>query len=355
MRRGLTTLVLGIMTAACAGPPSATSSASLSSTPAPCLATAASTGSSTTAPPARGYHQMFSLGPNGGVVVLGGETAPPRFGGRVLLDLWGYRPANGWIQLAPQTARTSDGPAVFDVASNRLIILGVLDQNVKSSAQNWVYDPTTDTATKKNPGNRPELSMRDFTMAYDAASDRAILYTVAGETWAYDSDRDAWAKRTPKSHPNASVWYAMAYDESQDKVVLFGGLTPDTDKELAETWTYDYRTDTWKKMSPAKSPPARHYSAMAYDPTSLRTILFGGVGAGGAEKPLCDTWAYDLTKDTWTQLSPSTRPTARGWHAMAFDHAVGKIVLFGGGPDRNRFQHDTWLFDSRTGDWERRP
>ena len=252
-------------------------------------------------------------------------------------------------------ARTSNGPAVFDVASNRLIILGVLDQNFKSSAQNWVYDPATDTASKKNPGNRPELSMRDFTMAYDAASDRAILYMVAGETWAYDSDRDAWAKRTPISHPTASAWYAMAYDESQHQVVLFGGLTPGTDIELAETWTYDYTTDTWKMMSPAKSPPARHYSAMAYDPTSRRTILFGGAGEGGVEKPLCDTWGYDLAKDAWTQLNPSTRPSARGWHAMAFDHAVGKIVLFGGGPDRNRFQHDTWLFDSRTGDWERRP
>jgi len=294
---------------------------------------------------------MFSLGSNGGVVALGGETAGPLLGGRGLLDLWRYRSASGWVQLASETARTSDGPAVFDVGSNRLIILGVPDPTSQLEPQNWVYDPSTNRLARKDAGGRPTLGTRDLTMVYDAESDRAILFTVDAETWAYDFDRDAWTKKTLKSHPTARAWSAMAYDQGLDRVVLFGG---DADGDLGDTWTYDVNTDTWKQMSPAKSPPARHYSSMAYDPTSHRTVLFGGAPGGQKlEKPLCDTWAYDLAKNTWTQLSPAASPSARGWHAMAFDAAIGKIVLFGGGADRGHFQNDTWLFDSSSNTWSR--
>jgi len=349
--RAAIVITIAGLTATCGSSEATRSTPQATQTSTPCPALAASTVGSTPAPPARGYHQMFSLGSNGGVVALGGETAGPLLGGRVLLDLWRYRSASGWVQLASETARTSDGPAVYDVGSNRLVILGVSDQNFQLEAQNWVYDPSTNRLARKDAGGRPTLGMRDLTMVYDVESDRAILFTEVGETWAYDFDRNAWTKKTPKSHPTARAWSAMAYDEGLDRVVLFGG---DAAGDLADTWTYDVNTDTWENMSPAKSPPARHYSSMAYDPTSRRTVLFGGAQGGQKlEKPRCDTWAYDLAKNTWTQLSPPTSPSARGWHAMAFDAAIGKIVLFGGGADRNHFQNDTWLFDSSSNTWSR--
>jgi len=292
---------------------------------------------------------MISLGSNGGVVALGGETAPPPYGGRVLMDLWKYPVATGWVQLGAPTLRTTDGPAVFDVQSNRLIVLGEIDVNFKNANENWIYDPTTNHWAKREPGDRP--GSVSSVMAYDAESDRAILFNTDGQTWAYDFDTDTWTHRAPKSPPPARTWYALTYDEGLDRVVLFGG---EAAGDLGDTWTYDDNTDTWKKMSPAKSPPARHYSSMAYDATSRRTVLFGGApGSQNVEKPLCDTWAYDLAKNTWTQLSPPTSPSARGWHAMAFDAAIGKIVLFGGGADRNHFQNDTWLFDSSSNTWSR--
>ncbi len=38
---------------------------------------------------------------------------------------------------------------------------------------------------------------------------------------------------------------------------------------------------------------------------------------------------------------------------MAFDEAIGRIVLFGGGADRNHFLNDTWLFDPSSNTWSR--
>lgn len=305
-----------------------------------------------TAPPARGYHLMASLGANLGVVVLGGETAGPRLGGHVLLDLWAYRGSEGWRELARGKPHTSDGPATFDAESNRLIVLGARDVHYKLVAENWIYDPTRDSWLKKGPGNRPSLGNADYYMVYDSESDRGIMFTANGETWAYDLDRDTWTQKSPKSPPAARNWSAMTYDRGQDRVVLFGGTSPGTEVENAETWSYDYNTDRWRNMEPAKSPPARHYTAMTYDPTSRRSILFGGA-TGPQEALLCDTWSYDLATNTWTQLSASTSPSARGWHAMAFDASTGKIVLFGGGADRGHFQNDTWLFDPGTTTWSR--
>lgn len=81
---------------------------------------------------------MISLGSHGGVVALGGETAPPPNGGRVFMDLWKYRVATGWVPLGSQTLRTTDGPAVFDVQSNRLIVLGEIDVNLNLADENWI-------------------------------------------------------------------------------------------------------------------------------------------------------------------------------------------------------------------------
>ena len=68
-------------------------------------------------------------------------------------------------------------------------------------------------------------------------------------------------------------------------------------------------------------PPARDYSVMAYDSVRDRMLLFGG--ADSNETPFGDLWAYDLGRDTWSELKPTgLRPGARAWHAMAFDNAL---------------------------------
>ncbi|HLG92667.1 MAG TPA: hypothetical protein VKY15_06770, partial [Acidimicrobiales bacterium] len=70
-----------------------------------------------------------------------------------------------------------------------------------------------------------------------------------------------------------------------------------------DTWTYD--GTTWAQQFPATSPPVRDGASMAYDPAIGKVVLFGG------ENPsfLGDTWTYD---GTWAQQFPATSPPARG-------------------------------------------
>jgi len=100
----------------------------------------------------------------------------------------------------------------------------------------------------------------------------------------------------------------------------------------------------WKQLSPAHSPAARTYAAMAYDPVSQKIVLFGGVGFNGF---LDDTWAFD-GRD-WRPLKTNGSPGGRAAANMAFDKPSGKLVLFGG--VNGELLQDTWLFDGATSTW----
>lgn len=145
------------------------------------------------------------------------------------------------------------------------------------------------------------------------------------------------------ARPLGRLRHAIAYDSRSDRLVLFGGTSGAAD--LDDTWTYDFDANTWTDMNPAIRPSARGRHAMAFDSQSNRMILFGGTNAG----TLGDTWAYDLGTNTWTNMNPTTRPSPRYRHAMAYDSQSDRIVLFGG-TDATVFD-DTWAYNFETNTW----
>jgi len=96
---------------------------------------------------------------------------------------------------------------------------------------------------------------------------------------------------------------------------------------------------TWTRLSPSGNPTARDSASMAYDPALGDMVLFGG-SANGSE--LNDTWTFNGT--SWTELSPTKSPPARDGAAMAYDPAMGEMVLFGGEANSVNLS-DTWTFN----------
>jgi hypothetical protein len=101
---------------------------------------------------------------------------------------------------------------------------------------------------------------------------------------------------------------------------------------------------TWKRLAPTKSPSARAYSAMAYDPVSKKVVLFGGFNG----TYLNQTWTFDGT--TWTLQKPAVSPSGRAAASMAFDRVTSKLVLFGG-YDGAHYLGDTWTWDGASANW----
>jgi hypothetical protein len=143
---------------------------------------------------------------------------------------------------------------------------------------------------------------------------------------------------------------AYAYYPPLHEVVLFGG----SPKQTTESWsnqTWVYRSGTWSRgpNAPAGLTP-RGGGAMAYDPVSQRIVMFGG--SDGSWPPSNQTWLFDGTQ--WTP-GPAAPPAMDGRTGaeMAYDDALGTIVLFGGSGALP--YSDTWLYDGATNSWSQGP
>jgi predicted phosphodiesterase len=144
----------------------------------------------------------------------------------------------------------------------------------------------------------------------------------------------------------------MAYDEKADVMVMFGGVTGyqiDYDKWMADTWTYDLNTNTWTNMSPASNPPPRAYASMAYDNKSDVIVMFGG-WQGYWGNTYHDTWIYNLTSNTWANVTTSIHPGGMLFGSMMYDYGNGRILL-GGGTNWDIPLNDIWEFNFTTNSW----
>lgn len=215
----------------------------------------------------------------------------------------------------------------------------------------WVWDGST--WANMNPPNPPPGRF-NAVMAYDTLHGQFVLFGGQDffdpyfvDTWVYDLSANTW---TPKSTtagapyspyppaPNAGrIWSSMVYDESMQKVVLFGGygfgnLT------LGDTWTWDGAA--WTLVA-ATGPAPRSAQMMAYDPAQQHVVLFGGVDSNNHY--LNDTWILDGSG--WTQAAPVNQPTARGQGAMAYDGVNQKLILAGGfALPSGAWNSETWLY-----------
>lgn len=116
---------------------------------------------------------------------------------------------------------------------------------------------------------------------------------------------------------------------------------------LALAWACPAQ-QTWEVITTTNAPAARCGHAMAYDSARQRTVLFGGFTAATLPQNqfLGDTWEWDGT--TWTQMTPKVAPAPREHHSMVFNARTGHVVLFGGyGPHKqgNDYFADTWIWD----------
>ena len=124
--------------------------------------------------------------------------------------------------------------------------------------------------------------------------------------------------------------------------MLFAGANEYYFFDFGDTWEWDGAH--WIERSPIASPPARFGHAMAYDAARGRVVLFGGYSflSGLA---LSDTWEWDGT--AWTAATPATSPPGRLGESMVYDSARQRIVMFGGTGDSGDFA-DTWEWDGST-------
>ena len=141
----------------------------------------------------------------------------------------------------------------------------------------------------------------------------------------------------------------MAWDPTRRVFVLHGGRDRNWDLR-PEAWEWSPNSHEWRLVSDAsrQNPGARISHAMVWDAARERMILFGGTDL---DRYFDDTWAFDGSACQWVRLDTTRNPPPRSQHGMVHDPATDQVIVFGGRGTNQERLHDTWLLNLDTLEW----
>ncbi len=266
-----------------------------------------------------------------------------------------------WNDVTPRLPDADTAPSMaYDRHRGRIVM-------VTSNGDTWEWDGIV----WRQP--RPTISppvRADAAMAYDPVLDQLVLYggtdgNYKNDTWQWDGS--AWTQLAP-APVMAPVHTPLVYDAADHEIIaLSAGTTlawtgtawsaiattgpTQTDIALAydasgsqvlafaaDGSTWSFSGATWTQLAPTTHPSARGAMRMVEDGAGV--VLYGGY----TTMNLADTWRW--LNGNWTKLSPATNPGARSGQGLAFDSARARIAMFGG---FDYAPNDTWEWNGT--DW----
>lgn len=259
---------------------------------------------------------------------------------------------------APRSLFTFTG----DPANKTVWLLGGLNEYTAGyEADFWGYregswfvrvmkdpPPTCDAPVAAFDTDRNKLVL----VCWTAASAEVAVYEFDGAAGEFKSIA------TTKSKPSARRQSALVYDQTLKKTVLFGGYDNSNFKD--DTWTWDGAN--WTEVKKDK-PPNRSLHAMWYDPLAKKTIIYGGIGREDIDhrvERFSDMWSFNGSG--WTKLTVTTNPGERLGAQYAVDPNSGKLLLFGGlkaeltdpakeTSRRQFYDNETWEWNGSSNTW----
>jgi hypothetical protein len=270
-------------------------------------------------------------------LLFGGDM----FGGHLVNDTWGWDGVN-WTQLENRGPSERRGHAMtYDAARSRVVLFGGTSATGDMN-DTWEWDGEAWTQMQ-NTGPAPRAS---HAISFNSARQRTVLFGGAtsgvngqpfNDTWEWDGSD--WGQ-VDDGGPSPRASHAMAYDSVRARLVLFGGVGL-ARIGLADTWERD--DAAWRQVQDF-GPEGAFLASMVFRRNV--TELFGGVSAlpdVAAGRVFGLTWEWDGAH--WTARQ-DIGVGARLGHAMAFDSARSRVVLFGGvtviNEDPNALRGDTW-------------
>ena len=289
------------------------------------------------APSVRESPQLADDPSTGSALLYGGAPVAPF---TPYSDTWSFNGAD-WTQLHPahNPRGRAESAMQADSLHHDVVLFGGWDNNgLPTDTWLWNGSDWLLAAPSPSPFGRSTAGA-----AFDAGSGEVLVLFGDNsgnanfeDVWGWDGQ--AWHDRSVPLVPYQRFESMMGFDPVSGHTILFGGIGPDGN-DLGDTWAFD--GSSWSPLG-ANGPPPRRDAAFAFTPQG-DGLLFGGFHNG---TQLSDTWRWAASSG-WQQLSPSFSPLARQGPTMAWDTAIGALVLFGGEGtvafgDTYRWNGTTW-------------
>lgn len=240
--------------------------------------------STSNSPPARYWSAMAYDNHRERIVLFGGQNNSTKFG-----DTWEFDGAN-WIPVLTVDSPTAQSgmSMTYDACRQKTILFDSLGRT-------WEYDGVT-WANVTTPASPPARSLS--AMIFDPVHCRALLFggqpgtgplNGLSDTWSYDGTN--WTQVNTPTAPPGRWGHAMAFDTSRGRIVLFGGYGPayPAGGDTNDTWEFD--GTTWVQVLPQSTPPSTGRASIAYDESRDRMAMFGGLGGQDWEYTAGPVWA----------------------------------------------------------------
>ncbi|MDC1067693.1 IPTL-CTERM sorting domain-containing protein [Candidatus Kapabacteria bacterium] len=254
--------------------------------------------------------------------------------------------SSSWTELnTPSQPSTRSYAMISGTSDNDVLLFGGFDGAV--DGETWIFDNSSRSWTQLNPPSQP--SARQIAMMAQISENEVLLFGgydtgFLNDTWIFDNSSGSWTELVPPNPPGPRTDSKMARI-SDNKVLLFGGYD-ENDDFIGETWIFDNSSRSWTELIPPNPPSPRAFHAISYL-SDNKVLLFAGEDAGDI---LNETWIFDNSSGSWSELATPVSPTATT-DPMIAQFSDNKVLLFGGidtGGDRN---NETWIFDNGSGSW----
>lgn len=276
-------------------------------------------------PPVRRGHTAVYNPANDRMIVFGGDSTGC---GSKYNDTWVLKNATGaggtpvWEQLSVAGSlppARSDHSAVYDVASNRMIIAGGDSPGTLNDV--WVLSNAdglggTPAWTELVPTGGPPTATAYRAVTYDPASNRMTVFggwdnccgpPYSNEVWVLTNANGLggspeWIQLFPTGPlPVPRVGSKGVYDAARNRMIVFGGDT--TTQQVNQVWVLTFAnglggTPQWLGAHPPGTAPAPRGGSVAeptmtYDQINSRFTIFGGHSLNSGTL-FNDTWVLPI-------------------------------------------------------------
>jgi len=265
--------------------------------------------------------------------------------GRIPLPGVGVRVRKNGVEYSPpkEALTNAEGKVVFtglglngttdtvDITANGAQLVNATMANVNAAIvtmrmyPNEVLGPRSLSAAVYDPPSQRFLVYGGF----DSSATNSLFFSscMSDMVEAVDISQRNFTTRVPGGLTTSpSPRYEMSMATANGVAVLFGGRNcTDSGDSLGDTWEYNLSTNTWTQVNPSTRPAPRRGASLVREPSGNSVIMVGGYRNPSYSNEI---WRYSPSTDLWTLLG--TAPFSRAFMAATTNTSTGELWFCGG-------------------------